>query len=129
MHSTLIVLAVEWKKISSQDEDYSKTYFLDSPRKEPNFSAVLLLATEDAVFDNTFLRLTKLTSWMSLPLATSDKDFLPAVRRLTEYGKFVRLYYRGAVAKVLAQHVDSFRIDGFSGIVNLDPLLAKNGNQ
>jgi len=56
-------------------------------------------------------------------VATCDKDFLPALRKLAERGKYVRLYYRGDAAKILLQHVDSMRGDGFSGSFNLDDLL------
>jgi len=53
-------------------------------------------------------------------IATGDKDFVPAVRKLRSYGKLVRIYYRDECAKVLEAEVEWVRGDGFSSTVDLE---------
>jgi NYN domain len=67
-------------------------------------------------------------------LATGDKDFIPAVRKLHEYGKEVRLYYgdslsahlRDEVLLGLASEGPAEGRSAFSGVVSLSGALERN---
>ena len=69
-------------------------------------------------------------------LATGDKHFIPAVRRLRKYGKAVRLYYGVGVSlsahlrdEVLLGQSEQSPIDGtsaFPGVVSLSDVVERS---
>lgn len=67
-------------------------------------------------------------------LATGDKDFIPAVRKLREYGKEVRLYHgdsisvhlRDEVLLGLADETPQTGNDAFPGVVSLGEVIERD---
>lgn len=64
-------------------------------------------------------------------LATGDKDFIPAVRKLRRYGKDVRLYHGDSVSvhlrsEVLLGHEGANGGIGFQGVVNLGDVTVRS---
>jgi hypothetical protein len=68
-------------------------------------------------------------------LATGDKDFIPAVRKLRKYGKEVRLYHGDSVSVHLREEVQLGDLNGgpsevedpgFTGIVSLKEAIERS---